>query len=542
MQNRDWTRRSKRAVAPALLLIAAILIGVPGSTELPLEAHEAFVVQTTREMAARGDWILPWFNGVPRLKKPPMSYWLTGLVSGVSGSPREAQPVHARTVSFLAGVGLLAVAWTCGLWLFDRRTGTLAVLLLLTSRGFFMYTHDGRPDLLYAFFCGAALSLFILAWRPYSSRHDTWAIYGMWLCYALATLTKGPHVPAAFLAATVIFARRDLGSWAGALRLHRIPGGLMLFLLLTVPWWFAVQQRLGGGGLAGTQLTGSLLTLHPSQFLNFFYFYQSLMLLLPWLLLVPFAVLAVMRARDHSREHLLLLLWVGVPLLMLSVGPQQRVIYMLPCLVPLCLLLARGAIYMVSMEHGKRWPLVAVLFVLLQALVPLAVMTWLVQQRMQFSADPVYAVGGLFAILVLAWIARQARRLDVNALVLLVSALLTAGYLASNLTLSAWSVERFDLRRLAFSAKDAAGSAPIVAWKAEPDAFTYYTGRTLLIANSVTEFRKLLNAAPQKHLVVITQQQMLSRIGQIAPIVLLDTEQRASPRSLVVASVGQDDS
>lgn len=531
---------SDRLSVPALLLIAAVLIGVPGSVELPLEAHEAFVVQTTREMAARGDWILPWFNGAPRLNKPPMSYWLTGAVAAISGEASQAQPVHARLVSFVAGLGLLAAAWMCGLLLFDRQTATLASLLLLTSRGFFTFTHDGRPDMLYASFCGAAIWAFIFAWRSSSTHKNAWAVYAMWLCYSLATLTKGPHMPAALLAGTLIFARRDLGSWISALRLHRIPGGLSLFVLVAAPWWLAVQQRLGGGGLSGTQLSGSLLTLHPSQFFNFFYFYQSLMLLLPWLLLIPFAVLALMRERRHSSEHLLLMLWVGIPLLMLSLGPQQRVIYMLPCLVPLCVLLARGAIYMVSLEHGRRWPQLAVLFVLVQAIIPLAVMIYLVQQRLQFPADPVYAAGGLLAILLLAWTTREARRLHVSGLVLLAAALLTAGYLTSGLTLSAWSMERFDQQRLAFIAKDAAGAAPIVAWQVEPDAFTYYTGRTIAVAGSAADLRKMLGAAAEKRLILITLQQMLSRIEKLAPISLLGSEQRSSPRAVVVVRMGSD--
>jgi len=49
------------------------------STSTVWDANEAFYVQTPREMVDSGNWLIPEFNGNPRLNKPPLSYWLVAV-------------------------------------------------------------------------------------------------------------------------------------------------------------------------------------------------------------------------------------------------------------------------------------------------------------------------------------------------------------------------------------------------------------------------------------------------------------------------------
>ncbi|MEQ8662318.1 MAG: hypothetical protein RLW62_15995, partial [Gammaproteobacteria bacterium] len=64
-----------------LLLLLAALLGSVRLAVLPPDAHEVLVLRSVEEMAARGDWVVPYFNAEPRLNKPPLSYWLTALVA-----------------------------------------------------------------------------------------------------------------------------------------------------------------------------------------------------------------------------------------------------------------------------------------------------------------------------------------------------------------------------------------------------------------------------------------------------------------------------
>ncbi len=70
-----------------LLSVFSLPLFVSLDTSSIWDANEAFYVQTPREMVESSNWLVPHFNGEPRLNKPPLSYWLVaGLYSlfGVS--------------------------------------------------------------------------------------------------------------------------------------------------------------------------------------------------------------------------------------------------------------------------------------------------------------------------------------------------------------------------------------------------------------------------------------------------------------------------
>ena len=68
---------------PALLgvLVVACATAFTGNQGyVPLETHEAFVARSAEEMFAGDSWLVPRFNDQPRLKKPPLSYWLVMVI------------------------------------------------------------------------------------------------------------------------------------------------------------------------------------------------------------------------------------------------------------------------------------------------------------------------------------------------------------------------------------------------------------------------------------------------------------------------------
>ncbi len=70
----------------ALLGVCCLLSGVLASSSIPLDSHEILVAETAQEMIQRGDWIVPYFNGQPRLDKPPVSYWATAAIASVAAA------------------------------------------------------------------------------------------------------------------------------------------------------------------------------------------------------------------------------------------------------------------------------------------------------------------------------------------------------------------------------------------------------------------------------------------------------------------------
>lgn len=328
-----------------LVLALAALSTARGVMQAPLDTHEVYVVETAQQMLDRHDWIVPYFNGQPRLRKPPLNYWLTAAAPRLTGADR-VQPWHGRLPSALAGIGLVLLTVLLGARLYGRETGLLAGLMLAASNGYFDYASNARSEMVYAFLCSLGLAGFIAALQaPDRSPRQALFVYGMWLAYALATLAKGPQVPGMFLAVSFLFcAIRRIG-WGRCLRVTRPFSGLLLLALLTLPWWLVLQQRLPSGAIEDSQLAGSLIFERWTREISFYYVYMPLLkLFTPWFLLAP-CLLALRRSLPEQRHSALLLAIVYITLVVLhSVNNHFRVHYLLPGLMPAGLLLAAGVV------------------------------------------------------------------------------------------------------------------------------------------------------------------------------------------------------
>lgn len=259
-----------------------------------------------REMFETGDWISPTFNYEPRYAKPVFLYWLMSLSYRLFGVSEFA----ARFPSALFGVALVLLQY-----LFLRRWrgtpvdlfGGLMLLLNIEMIGL------GRLALtdsvliffttlaLYGFWSGLHASTGLstgastsltpspLSSPPERSRHFFWLFYaGM----ALATLTKGPvgiAVPVLTAALYLSFTRRWGQFWR-----HGFPvAGLLLFALLTLPWYAAMLAIHGSAYLASAQANTVGRFLNPMEghgFSIFFYVPVLFFGFFPWSGLLPFAL------------------------------------------------------------------------------------------------------------------------------------------------------------------------------------------------------------------------------------------------------------
>ena len=73
----------------ALLVLTLLLFG-PRLGSIPLvDPDEGRYAAAARTMAETGDWVIPRFNGAPRLNKPPLAYWLQASFMLPLGLRRE---------------------------------------------------------------------------------------------------------------------------------------------------------------------------------------------------------------------------------------------------------------------------------------------------------------------------------------------------------------------------------------------------------------------------------------------------------------------
>ena len=486
------------AVLSLVAITLASVIAFSGISDLPPDDHEVLVLQTTQEMHDHGDWIMPYFDGKPRLNKPPLSYWLTGIAAFLTNSMDIIQPIHGRMVSIFAGFGIAILIFLLGIKLYSPLTGIIAVFLFITSQCFFGYAHDARPEMLYAFFCTLAITFFIYSLKsPYnSSRQRNYALL-LWLSFALATLTKGPQLPVMFLVAMVLYLVLKKENRESILKTIHPLAGIFIYLLLVMPWWIIVNNKLGGDGLAGTQLAGTLFKINWLNLFNGYYFYHPMWLLLPWVLFVPLLLVFVFKHYRKNENSMLLVLLYIVPCILLSLGEQQRWYYMLPAIAPLYLLLGKSIHYYLLDNKTSMRLLYKQLYISTYLCVAVSTLIWIHFQpdtSQVFSALIVVSVF-MFAGIVVSWLRNTAREQDQTVIDIMVL-VISFGMIISILghTQLPWSRERFHKAYIAdLSNRKLSSSTQLISWQVTPNVYMYYTHRKIPEFSSLQEIENSFN-------------------------------------------------
>lgn len=192
-----------------------------------------------REMVETGNWLIPTLDGIPRLQKPPLVYWITAASLRLFGRSEFA----ARLPTALALVGLMWVTYAIGARLYGPRRGTIAAVVLGTSFGMVALGKLVMPEPFLAL-AGALVLYAVVRVVEDSPARYRWAL-GAWVAAALGSLSKGLHgllLPAAtvvLVAALSPASRRSLSALAR-------PAGPALFLALLAPWPLYIESQFPG--------------------------------------------------------------------------------------------------------------------------------------------------------------------------------------------------------------------------------------------------------------------------------------------------------
>jgi 4-amino-4-deoxy-L-arabinose transferase-like glycosyltransferase len=226
-----------------LVLLGTLAIGLLlfvwqlGTTGLVDETPPLFAA-SARAMAETGDWLIPRVNGLPRYDKPPLVYWLMGVLYALPGQ-QAWNPLGtwaARLPSALASVALmLGLAHTLLRWpQRSRAPGATALAAALAYGLSPLALVWGRISVSDALLAGCLGFSLLLSWRCYAAGGRRW--WQAWLVLGLAVLAKGP-VAVLLLGLTLLlfgWLQADLGGlWA---RLRPLPG-LALTALVALPWY-----------------------------------------------------------------------------------------------------------------------------------------------------------------------------------------------------------------------------------------------------------------------------------------------------------------
>jgi len=321
-----------------LLALAILLPGIWVATGLTGKDEFFLGLRTPLEMIAGDHWLVPFLDGVPRIRKPPLLYWLGRAGFETLG----ASLLTARLVAVLfAALLVVSTAGIARRLSGQAQTSFIAGCILLGCLG---VASEGRRfmlDVPVAALSAAAFWNFLI-WLE--TRRWPW-LTAATLLLAAGFMTKGPIVALVFGGgglALLLSGRLRLNELRG--RWPAIGSHLLLWAALALPWFFVVRLLYPEAAervLADELESRQFFNLSPGILLGL------LNIALPWVFV--FAV-AAWRAPRQTGLHRLLLLWFLLTFLpFLFIKSFDR--YLIGSLIPLSILIA-----LTLPELRCRWP------------------------------------------------------------------------------------------------------------------------------------------------------------------------------------------
>jgi len=121
----------------AIIYISSLFIDV-------YEVDSAQYAAISAEMDRSGEHLEVYQNGIDYLDKPPLIFWTASLMYKIFGVSNWAFKLSSLLFSFIA----ILSTYKVGYLLYNKRTGFVAAIILLTSQAYFIFNNDVRTDAL----------------------------------------------------------------------------------------------------------------------------------------------------------------------------------------------------------------------------------------------------------------------------------------------------------------------------------------------------------------------------------------------------------
>lgn len=329
---------TRRHIAILLLLSYLFLFHGLGTYSLK-EPDEGRYAEIPREMVERGDYVVPYFNGVRYFEKPALFYWAVALSYKTFGVSEWSFRLPNALAAFLC----VAALYGLGRRWFGAGAAFKGSLILLSAFGFFAMARVVTLDMFFTLW----LFLGLLLFYGYYRERRTLYLYLFYCAMALATLTKGPVGPLLMGLTVVVFLLWE--KKLSFLREMRWAKGLALYFVVTLPWFLIVC-------LQEPEFFSFFFI--DQHFLRFFtskhkrsgplYYFIPVLLggMFPWSLFLPRSFLALWRHSDMR----LFIVWTAVVFFFFSLSGSKLPPYLLP-VFPACAIVL-GVLF--DGRHGEE--------------------------------------------------------------------------------------------------------------------------------------------------------------------------------------------
>lgn len=307
----------------AIFLLAVIFYVGNASQPVIFDDNEGLYAGAVREMVQRGDWLLPTNDGLPRIQKPPLTYW--AMLGSVSLFGMNEWAIRLPNAVFTAA--WVYLTFLIGLRLRDAIHGALAAGMLATMIGVFVFTHLVQPEPFLATFISLSLYAVIAALQE-PQRQRGWYVLA-WVSLSLGALSKGLH-GAIWPIAIVLVAMAVLPQRRAGLKGFFHWSGPVIFVALVAPWYLYMEARLPGflqAHFIREQVSAAIDSRFDRETLSipiWMFYLQHGIFFSPWVLFAPAAFLAWRQVPVNQRRPWeLVWLWIAVTFLTVSFSNLQ---------------------------------------------------------------------------------------------------------------------------------------------------------------------------------------------------------------------------
>ncbi|SFI03206.1 4-amino-4-deoxy-L-arabinose transferase [Bosea sp. OK403] len=396
--------------ACALLVLLALAAFLPGfSTLQPLDRDEPRFAQASKQMLESGDFVDIRFQAEARHKKPVGIYWLqsAAVSAGAAlGVPQARTQIWLyRLPSLVGAVAAVLLTYWALLAFVSPPLALLGGALMAACVLLGVEARIAKTDAVLAACAVATMGALARTWldwtRSLAFVPSRWNWLVFWGATAIALLIKGPIVPMVWGLAMIVLCVSERGvRWLKPLRFGP---GLLLCLIVVLPWFIAIMMKTGGSFF--TESVGQDMLGKVSEGQEKHWGPPGLYLLIFFGTYWPAAAFAAMAipfawVRRREPQILFLLAWIIPSWIVFEAVPTKLPHYVLP-LYP-----AITALLLLALVNGgiDRFRRGAVATAALVLLVPLALVgvilygNWTLDQTLPYLALPLLAL-----MLLVAW-------------------------------------------------------------------------------------------------------------------------------------------
>ncbi|WP_409283486.1 lipid IV(A) 4-amino-4-deoxy-L-arabinosyltransferase [Pseudomonas protegens] len=387
----------RRWALPLLLIAFGLFYLLPMATHGLWIPDETRYAQISQEMLLSGKWASPHFMGIRYFEKPVAGYWMIAIGQALFGD----NLFGVRVASALSTGLSVALAYLLArrLWN-DPRKSLASALLYMSFTVVALQAGYANLDPQFTFWVNLSL---VALWFTFDCRSVrgqliAWVVLG--LACGMGFMTKG------FLAWLLpVLVALPYAIWQKRLRSLLIYGGLgvLVAILISLPWalmvhaqepdywrfffWHEHIRRFAG---------------EDAQHASPWWYYLPLLVgfSVPWVLLLPASLKQAWEQRRLNSSGFLLL-WLVLPLAFFSLSKGKLPAYILPCLLPLALLMGHTLVERLAAGKTRLLAFNGVLN-LVAGLLGLLALVYFQMKKPVYVDEPQHLV--LVYVLLLGWI------------------------------------------------------------------------------------------------------------------------------------------